>query len=262
MNMFEHFVLTRFNVPLNFDVPAGQPARHRGVDPGWLARRFELFEHVCLPSMDRQTEGAFQWLVFMDWATPLAFKERMAALTVRHEFLRPVYCSNFDEETALAEIRRREAPGATRITTRLDNDNALHPRMIERVQEAAQMHLGGMDPARGFILSFPLGCIEREGDFYVCRAPDNAFRSFVSAPNCARTVMGADNHSPVVFIHARPMWCHVVHDDNVDAALSGIYWPWGGRSAFAPGVTKGLRRSVPWQCAEVVRSAARYLLRR
>ena len=96
MNTFEHFILTRFNIPLKVDPPPGQPPKHMGVDEGWLARRFDLFERVCLSSVQRQTEGAFQWLVFMYWATPLVFKERIVALTVRHEFLRPVYCSQFD----------------------------------------------------------------------------------------------------------------------------------------------------------------------
>ena len=81
MNTFEHFVLTRFNVPLKLEVPAGQnPGPNRRLDAGWLTRRFDLFERVCLPSLQRQTQGAFQWLVFLDWATPVSFKERIAAL--------------------------------------------------------------------------------------------------------------------------------------------------------------------------------------
>ena len=260
---FEHFVLTRFNVPLKLEIPAGpKPGPHRGLDVGWLTRRFDLFERVCLPSLQRQTQGAFQWLVFLDWATPVPFKERMAALTVRYEFLRPVYCSAFDEEFALAEIRRREEPGHVRITTRLDNDDAFHPRMVEFVQELARTHAAAMDLARGFFISFPIGCAERKGDFYVRREPDNAFQSFVSAPECNQTVMGAAKSLPTVFKNATPMWCQVIHDDNVTVSLSGVYWPWGGSSEFAPGITNGFCRDILWQAAEVVRSAASYFLKR
>ena len=264
MSTFEHFLLTRFNVPLKFDLPPGQQPKHMGVDAGWLARRFDLFERVCLASVQRQTEGVFQWLVFMDWATPVAFKERMAALTVRHEFLRPVYCSQFDEESALAEIRRREAPGALRITTRLDNDDAIHPRMVEKVRRLARAHAESLDLRRGFFISFPIGCAERKGDFYVQRYRYNPFTSFVSAPECDRTVLGTDHRyiadvAPVVFEFARPMWCQTIHDDNVANRLRGVYWPWGGSSEFAAGVTNRLRRGALWQCAEVVRSGLRYL---
>ena len=267
MNSFEHFILTSLNVPLKFDLPSGLAPKSMGLDEGWLTRRFDLFERVCPPSVDRQTEGAFQWLVFMDWATPLAFKERMAALTVRHEFLRPVYCSQFDDEFALAEIRRREAPGTLRITTRLDGGDAIHPRLIEKVRKLADIQASSMDLKRGFFIGFPIGCAERKGDFYVRREKENPFMSFVSAPECAKTVLGCDPSgmavvAPMVFATARPMWCQVIEEARAENPVRGVYWPWGGNSAFAPHVANGFRRPLLWQCAEVVRSAARYLLER
>lgn len=262
MSTFEHFILTRFNVPLKFDLPPGQQPKQMGVDPGWLARRFDLFERICLSSVRRQTEGAFRWLVFMDWATPVAFKERMAALTVRHEFLRPVYCSQFDEELALAEIRRRETPGKIRITTCLDSHDAIHPRMMERVQALARAHVGSMDLNRGFFINLPIGCAERKGDFYVRRELDNAFQSFVSSLDCAQTVMNAEKTLPAVSKNVRPMWCQVIHDDDASVSLRGVYWPWGGSSEFAPVITNGFCRSPFWQFAEIVRSATKCFLKR
>lgn len=264
---FAHFILTRFNVSLKSDPPAGAPPKNAGLDAGWLARRFDLFDRVCLPAVDRQTEGSFQWLVFMDWATPVAFKERMAALAVHNDFLRPVYCSQFDDETALAEIRRHEEPGGVRITTRLDSDDVLHPRMIEHVQALARTHLDSLDLHRGFFVSFPIGCSERNGDFYVRRDPYNAFVSFVSAPEVAKTVLAVDHAriaeaALVLCRNQRPMWCQVIHPDNASAPLNGIYWPWSGSSEFAPAITTGLCRSPLWQAVEVVRSAADYFLRR
>lgn len=267
MSTLEHFILTRFNIPLKSDLPSGETAKPKGLDVAWLAHRFDLFEHICLPSVQRQTEGAFQWLVFLDWATPLPFKERMAALSVRYEFLRPVYCSQFDEEMALAEIRRREAPGNLRITTSLDSDDALHPLMVAKIQKVANEQASANDLQKGFFISFPIGCLERKGDFYIRRERYNPFTSFVSAPDCNRTILGCHPHAiaevaPVVFATMRPMWCQVIHDDNVTVALSGVYWPWGGSSEFAPGITNGFRRDLGWQCAEVVRSAAKYFLKR
>ena len=263
MKPFVHFILTRFNVLMKTAPAAAAGAPRKGLDPEWLKRRFDLFERVCLPSVDRQTEGAFQWLVFLDWATPVSFKERMAALSVHNDFLRPVYCSQFDEETALAEIRRREDPGFVRITTSLDNDDVLHPRLIESVQEFARARLDHMDPQRGFFVSFPIGCTERRGDFYVRSDPYNSFVSFVSAQDCAQTVMVAEHEkiaaiAPVLRRYARPLWCQVAHEDNAATPVRGVYWPWGGSSEFAASVTNGFRRPVAWQCAEILRSAARY----
>ena len=84
----------------------------------------------------------------------------------------------------------------------------------------------------------------------------------MSASECSQTVMGAPKSQPRVLKNARPMWCQVIHDDNVTVALSGVYWPWGGSSEFAPGITNGFRREPLWQCAEIVRSAAKYFFKR
>jgi hypothetical protein len=238
MNPFSHFILTRFNVPLRRDPASRLPPEPSGVEEGWLSRRFELFERICLPSVARQTEGGFQWLVFMDWATPVAFKERMAAWAVSHEFLRPIYASAYMEETVLAEIRRREEPGRVRITTRLDSDDAIHPRMMERVQEKAREHWSSINLQQGFMISFPVGCCVRQGDFYLVWERLNPFPSFVSSPESARTVMrlptqAGDVAVPVISRVGRPMWCQVIHEDNRTAEQRGLYWPWGGRSEFA-----------------------------
>ena len=262
MNTFGHFLLTRFNAPQKSAAPAEPSGKPLGLDATWLARRFDLFERICLASLQRQVEGAFQWLVFLDWATPVSFKERMAALTVRHEFLHPVYCSQFDEETVLAEIRRRETEGRSRITTSLDVAAALHPRMVERIQELARLHASAMDLQKGFRIRFPVGCTEKNGDFYIRRDPANPFSSFMSAPECMQTVLGAEASVPAVEKAIRPMWCQVVHDDADTRTPNGIFWPWGGCSEFAPVVTNGFCRGMLWQCVEVVRSATRYGLSR
>ena len=267
VNSFGHFILTRFNVPLRFDLPPGRQAVRAGLDPGWLARRFELFERVCLASVARQTERDFQWLVFLDEATPPAFRDRLAAQTATHPFLQPVYCGRFDEETVLPEIRRRETPGRLRITTRLDNDDAIHPSLIARVRHLARRHAPRQDLRRGFFISFPIGCCEREGDFYLQRYRYNPFASYVSAPETDRTVLGADHRyvadvAPVVLDWTRPMWCQVIHDENVANRLRGVYWPGGARSAFGPPVAPVAHRSWTWKTSEFLRSIHAYACHR
>ncbi len=261
MNPFAHFLLTCFNA-----APKGQPAVPAGADATGLERRFGLFERVCLPFVDRQAEGAFQWLVFMDWGTPVPFKERMAALAVHYDFLRPVYCSKFDAETVLAEIRRREGPGSIRITTRLEAASALHPRFTKLVQETAEARLGNMDLAKGFAIRFSLGCCERNGDFYLLRDA-GACASFVSAPDCAQTVLDVDSGTgvggaPEVVKRLRPMWCRVMQADAAGEPPRGVYWPGGGTSEFAAIVGEVALRGALWRVSETLRTAARCLFRR
>ncbi len=254
MNPFAHFVITRFNAPLK--AAGAAPA---GTD---LAQAFDLFERVCLASMDRQTEGAIQWLVFMDWATPVAFKERMAALAVHYDFLRPIYTTAFLESSVREEILRRERPRSIRITTVLEPDTAFHPRMIEQIQEAARVQMGRQDLQQGFLIRFPIGCRESSGDFYLVREPRNPSASFVSVPECPRTVLSFDPSAlpadvPVLELARRPMWCRFRQPDLPDMPGPGVYWPWGGDSEFAPFVPAGFRHGFFWTCAEVARGLAR-----
>ena len=267
VNSFGHFILTRFNVPLRFDLPPERQPAPRGLDPDWLARRFDLFERICLASVARQTEPDFQWLVFLDEATPAAFRDRLTAHTATRPFLQPVYCGRFDEETVLPEIRRRETPGRLRITTRLDNDDAIHPRLIERVRRLAERQAPRQDLRRGFYLSFPLGCCARGGDFYLQRYRFNPFASYVSAPETDRTVLGTDHRyvadvAPVIFDWSRPMWCQTIHGENVANRLRGVYWPGGARSAFGPLFPPPTSRSLIWKTAEFLRSVHAYAFHR
>ena len=267
VNSFGHFILTRFNVPLQFDLPPGHQPAPMGLDAGWLTRRFELFERVCLASVARQTQPDFQWLVFLDEATPDAFRDRMAALATAHGFLKPVYCDQFADDTVLPEIRRHEPAGKIRITTRLDNDDAIHPRLIEQVQQLARRHQQTQDLAQGFFISFPIGCCEREGDFYLQRYRYNPFTSFVSSPTAERTVLGSDHRyiadaAPVVFHWCRPLWCQIIHGENVANRLRGIYWPGGGRSAFGPYAQARPSRSCAAQWTEWFRSLNQYVFHR
>ena len=232
MDSFAHFILTRFNVPLQFDLHPGRQPKHMGIDEGWLGRRFDLFERVCLNSVQRQTEGGFQWLVFMDWATPLPFKERMAALTVRNEFLHPVYCSQFNEEFALEEIRRRERPGGLRLTTRLEVNTAIHPRTVARLQEWVRTCRGFEDSA-GQFLRIPLGCVARGGAYYLAYSHASPFTSYVSASACRHTVLDASDGEPgsrpAASIRSwRPLWCQVASAEESGLKCRLWFWPGGG----------------------------------
>ena len=267
VNDFNHFILTRFNMPLHADLPPGQFPSRMGLDPGWLARRFDLFEAVCLASVCRQTNPAFRWLVFLDEATPAPYRDRMAKWAARHPFLSPIFCSQISEESELLEIRKREAPGQIRITTRLDNDDAIHPRLIERIRRLAQRQAPIQDLQRGFFISFPIGCCERKGDFYLQRYRFNPFSSFVSAAETNRTVRGVDHRriadvAPVVFHWCRPMWCQTIHGENVANRLRGVYWPGGGRSVFGPYAQSRPRRFPAWVVRECSRSLWAYALRK
>src|SRR6188508_2207312 len=83
-----HVLLTRFNMPT-----PGREAKLRS-DPGWLARRFDLFERYCLPTIAAQDAQDFGWIVYFDEATPAPFRDRIERLRGIREF-HPYYTHLF-----------------------------------------------------------------------------------------------------------------------------------------------------------------------
>ena len=88
--MFDHLILTRFNVR----VTLADGAAHLGLDDLWLERRSDLFERTSLPSMIGQSRKSFQWLLFLDVETPERFVARMAELSSKYVYLIPIYCKD------------------------------------------------------------------------------------------------------------------------------------------------------------------------
>ena len=259
---FNHFILTRFN--LRAPWTHGDPDAHLGLDEGWLERRFELFEKVCLPSLVRQTETAFQWLLLLDHETPERFVKRMEEWSFKYPFFNPIYLKKEDEALILKEMNERTNFDHTRIMTRLDNDDAIRPRMIENIQSMARKYCQSNHLKRGFFISFPMGYSENLDGVYLQRFRYNPFASFVSSSDYQRTILYWDHTkitdvAPVYFKYTWPMWCQVIHDENVANTIRGIYLPWGGRRNLATHTKELKRRSFAWQCAEVWRSFKYYL---
>lgn len=221
MDGFEHLLLTRFNVPhyrYRHDKRA-TPVRTEA----WLAHRWRLFERFCLPSIRGQEAVDFTWLIFFSDETPAPYRERIAAHAAAGYF-RPLYVADF--EAALTEARRQVQP-TTRwlVTTRLDNDDALHRRALATIQTAF----------RGQALEFLNllnGCILRGHRVFRATMPENPFCSLIER----RTAEGFrttwfERHdrisaaAPVRNVEtAVPCWLQVVHERNLVNNWGDGFW--------------------------------------
>lgn len=233
---------------------------HRGerqnLDPQWLARRQQLFETYCLPSLDAQQGVTLTVLVYFAADTPLAVQRAVCS----RPFLTAVLT---DPEVRsggamLAEVVRgiREVVGAMRAdgrlqdgdvvaTTRLDSDDALGPGYLEEVNRA-YVAAGRPEVLYAY---FPRGqCyVEALREYRLFNHPKNAFGTLferVTDPAAMLTVMHL-KHVDLLAAHAdhavavapeRPGWCHVVHDVNVSNRPMGEvvtegYFPVGPTAA-------------------------------
>lgn len=210
----EHFVLTRFNI--------ASPGRETPIrnSPGWLERRFELFEAYCLPSMAAQDDPSFRWLIYFDEKTPPQFVERIEAARRIAPF-DPILVGTFVAKRAQDDISARLSAGEPRLlTTRLDNDDAVSRDFLSRLREQARALPDGT------ILNFPEGIALRNGKLYTARDESNPFTSLVEAAAGAKTIWAAPHTElaaefPIVQIESPACWLQVVHGENVTNRIKG-----------------------------------------
>lgn len=209
-----HVVLTRFNVP------SGGREQNLREQPDWLSGRFRLFDQFCLPSIAAQTQQDFRWLVFFDINTPSHFREQIERYRSISAF-EPVFVAEWTTELVHQAIATR-IPGKTQflLTTRLDNDDGLHPRYLETLRASVR------SDSLGFY-NFPTGLIYRSGRFYRHDDYNNAFISYLEPCDGFATVWKTPHHKiassgePLHQLSLPNAWLQVVHSNNVSNRVKG-----------------------------------------
>ncbi|MEP3052423.1 MAG: glycosyltransferase [Erythrobacter sp.] len=210
----EHFLLTRFNI--------ASEGREKTIRkrPGWLERRFELFEQFCLPSVAAQTNQDFCWFIYFDCETAPEFRNRIDNLRQRRNF-EARYVASFSNELASLDISKRMLPQTERvITTRLDNDDALARFFLTQVRRSAE------NSPNGTILNFPSGLELASGKLYRSSHRENSFVSLVESSKDIRTVW-SDPHNMLARrwryhqIPSAPAWLQAIHQENVANRVKG-----------------------------------------
>ncbi|MFQ5419092.1 MAG: glycosyltransferase [Anaerolineae bacterium] len=209
---FVHVVLTRFNVPTEF-------SHGRAPSDDWLRHRLDLFARFARPSLRQQNCREFHWLIFVDEATPVWARESLAARQDEPHFHFcevPALKLGTDETTARLRqaIRPLLPPETTHlITTRFDNDDAVHVDFVANVQR----QFAGQEVA---FINFPSGYLWRKGRLYTKRNEANPFISLVETAVNFQTVWRQGHHllkseGNIAQVEMEPQWMQVVHGRNV-----------------------------------------------
>jgi hypothetical protein len=236
---FQHVLMTRFNL--------ATPGRESDLRnrPGWLTRRFELFERYCLPSVAAQTLKNFRWVIYFDEHTPEAFRARIEAARAVAPFT-PYYTGLFPAEgwpRSLHELTPEAERTPWLLTSRLDNDDGLARDHMERLHAA----LAGVAAPERMALNFTEGFVLGRRRLYAHRHASNAFASWLEpfAPD-ALTAMGIrhmhfSDHGPVRQIGGPGAWLQVVHEENVSNRIRGRrVSPDAARERFPEGIAAEL----------------------
>jgi hypothetical protein len=108
----------------------------------WLDYRWQLFETLALASVDAQTEKDFTWVLGIDRDMPRRFRERLDELAVERPYLRLIeleLLDDFEHEFKVCCRKEAEAKGRPPLlTTRIDDDDAVHRELFGEIQRAAR----------------------------------------------------------------------------------------------------------------------------
>lgn len=217
---FQHFVITRFNLPWG--------KSELCLDAAWLDHRFELFEQFCLPSMRGQSAGNFTWLVFFHPATPDPYRSRITEYA-RWPNFHPVFDATTGEVRPMADAARRAIAGRISgntshvISTRLDNDDAVGRDFLATVQS----NFTGQDFE---YLNVPRGYIWASGRVYLREHLSNPFISLVEKLDGFRGVLDAQHgqlseRGRIRQLTSEPLWLQVVHGKNLLNSIIGTRVP-------------------------------------
>ena len=246
---FHHFILTRFNLPLWTEDKCG-----RSIDRvSWLEERMFLFEKYCLPSVVGQTNYNFTWILLCDENTPVEYREHIKSYRDQLSMIELIqveeeYAWDFPNVFSEVVSSMLEARGANNgdvcITTQLDNDDAINKDYIDFIQRYILENKDVKDSwkkSTPLFLSFDYGL-----QYFTClnmatrvKYPNNHFMTCVETVKRINTEQNGDGSIFLIgtcfgygshFLlekefgmcvehivdKTKPMWCEVIHKDNVD----------------------------------------------
>jgi len=153
---YRHVIITRFSVRFNMETEKNGNL----FDLDRLKKRMEVFKAVCLPSLLKQSWKNFYWVILIDSKLPSDYKDELMSIASKHKFIRILEWK--PDHYKLWKIDWLKDAGINIdvnhiITTRLDDDDALHKSFTQTVQRYYKT--GGYLVKSLMFITFPSGLI-------------------------------------------------------------------------------------------------------
>jgi hypothetical protein len=184
----------------------------------WMKHRMNLFITFTLPSVMSQTNQNFTWIVLMDDMTPGVYRDILARITYRN--LKFVYINPGQTGIIGALLNNIDHGQYDLITTRLDNDDAIHKTTINDIQTVYLQK--NSEHSGPWVIGLPLGCTLdlASKKMYITEYPNNAYVSLVEDSQDAKSVWQCQ-HADIpskfnwCFITPTLYWVTIIHSQNL-----------------------------------------------
>ena len=198
---FAHYIITRFNIGFRHwkRDKVGKEVRTEN----WLKQRLTLFNRFCYPSVDGQKNKNFKWILLLDEDGPPLLDLPGIRL----------YVSGVSWRETLKKYIRGDSDTSHIITTRLDNDDAIHEDTIKDIQEC----FSGQESE---FLNLYNGFLLHEKKVYRTNHRSNQFLSLIETAKNLKTVYvdshgNARKHGDVRQLTKLRYWIRVIHGSNM-----------------------------------------------
>jgi hypothetical protein len=223
MAKFTHYLVTRFNVPVEswHHDQSGNITR----DENWFRHRLGLFQQYCVASVFRQSVKNFQWVIYCDRATPPDQLKSIDAAVEGVPNVQIRFVENLHQLVVDFKMFMSQSETPFVISSRLDNDDALGNDFIRLIQEAVD----GMENA---VINFDGGLFydQRHKVMTLLKSDiTNPFISlverFTSPGNLVTTLGFHHNEVPggfkVIHVNKGFHWLRIIHSRNVRSTQKG-----------------------------------------
>lgn len=227
-NVFDHFVITRFNLKnknWNHDKEGNVINNEK-----WLEERYFLFKEYCFPSLKNQSLKSFKWLVYFDVNTPEKYKHENQKLRAHFSNFFPLYAKDFDSfENSLCEDinKLKNKKNSYLLTTRIDNDDCFHKDAIKVIQKNFNLEDRAIiDLRKGLTLKIDrprkLSFVYKEsGPFISLISKIDSKDKFPTVYDRKHTNWSHD--TKFIIVDDDYFWLQLIHKRNISNSLGGNF---------------------------------------
>lgn len=213
--MFHHLLVTRFNLRNpEWDVTKNN---EKLLTDDWMEERMWFFENFCFPTIVAQSNQNFEWLLYFDITTPVKYQKRMTELIQHQPNFKVFYIDGmpqfYDELKKYIDSIPNKKPFL--ITSRIDNDDAVHKDYINEVQlQFNQQEYLVLDIIKGYSLQIrPTVMLGKKEHIF------NPFMSLIEKNNDPKTIWYYHHNmwkkeTRIKQVTHKRLWIAVIHEKN------------------------------------------------
>jgi hypothetical protein len=266
---FKHILITRFNLRMEGGTWDRDQAGRPVLTDDWMEDRWRLFTEYCLPSVIGQSCRDFEWLVYFDDGTSDVYRRQLREIREEHGILSAVFVPSFGDfvRHLVGWVADHPDKAGHLISSRLDNDDVLHPEAMARIQrEFAGQDYQAVNLTRGY--TFAPGPPAVLSTYSYPRGPFVSLIERWGETGAPETVVHREHTEfvdlgPVSQIVDRPYWVQLIHTANLSNRMRGRpvrrldpIREFGIEPGAGVSLTRHLRNLVAYHLTNIRRRAA------